>query len=92
MSVSGSRYGAVGKSCGFRAFAARAACFFVIFGHFTSKMLHIRTTFLRSTLRRISRDAACASILVPQVGISEDMRVTALATAMSISLLTGLFL
>ena len=66
--------------------------FFVIFGHFTSKMLHIRTALLRSTLRRISCDAVCASILVPQVGLSEDMRVTAFATAMSMSLLTGLFL
>ena len=57
-----------------------------------SKTSHIRTTFLRLTRRRISYDAVCASILVPQVGLSEDMQVTAFATAVSMPFSTGLFL
>ena len=55
-------------------------------------MLHIRTTFLRLTGRPVSWAAVCASIRVPQVGLSEAMRVTAFATAMSTFLSTGLFL
>ena len=91
MSVSRSWYGAEGANCGFFAFAALIACFFVIFGPFMSKILHILTTFLRLTGRPISYDAVRASIRVPYVGLSEDMRVTAFATAASMPLSTGLF-
>ena len=91
MSISKSWYGAEGANCGFFAFAALIACFSPFLAPLRPKILHIRTTFLRLTGRPISYDAVCASIRVPYVGPSEDMRVTAFATAASMPLSTGPF-
>ena len=54
MSASNSWYGAEGTNCGFLAFDALIACFFVYFGPFMPRILHIRLTFLRLTGRPIS--------------------------------------